>query len=301
MDLSKDQAKKLKSAYEKGELEVRSVSPEGNEEWKTVSRVAKTFLPWERCYELTTSKGDKLKLTGGHRIYQTPLLKKEAEKFSKEDSVLCMTDDGDLYTQEIISSHPVSGNDHYYDIKVEENHNFRVDGSDVVVTNSPDRNYHWHPPTSSGTVNEFNEAFGHVWEDDELVEYMERAVDTVNLHPPATELHGIERMINARPAWRQYILMGAVSYAAMALQFNWTVEEFNYNIGGMSLDIDKSSKYQTLASDARQKFENYLEKKRDTVNIVRGLRQSRYGQGVRSSFGPITGHNTLTPRKYMGV
>lgn len=97
----------------------------------------------------------------------------------------------------------------------------------MVRDNSPDRNYHWHPPTSSGTVNEFNEAFGHVWEDDELVEYMERAVDTVNLHPPATHFRSIEDMINAKPSWRQMILMGAASYAAMALQFNWTVEEFS--------------------------------------------------------------------------
>lgn len=75
----------------------------------------------------------------------------------------------------------------------------------------------------------------------------------------------------------------------------------SYSIGGISLDIDKSSKYQTLASDAKDQFRNYLEAKRDTVNIIRGLRQSRYGVGVRSAFGPITGHNVLTPRKYLGI
>jgi hypothetical protein len=74
----------------------------------------------------------------------------------------------------------------------------------------------------------------------------------------------------------------------------------SYSIGGVSLDIDKSSKYESLKSSAEQQFEKLLEAKSRTVNITRGLKQSRYGVGVRSSFGPITGEGQMTPRKYLG-
>jgi hypothetical protein len=93
--------------------------------------------------------------------------------------------------------------------------------------NNPDRNYRFRPPTSSGTVNEFNEAFSYIWTDEELVEYMERALDTVNLWPPQTHIRSIKDVVNRQSSWRQMILMGAVQHAAMALQFNWTVEEFS--------------------------------------------------------------------------
>ena len=92
---------------------------------------------------------------------------------------------------------------------------------------NPDRNYHFQPPTSSGTVNQFNEAFGYIWEDDELVEYMERALDTVNLWPPATSLRSISDVVRKKPSWRQMLLMGAVQHAAMGLTFNWVSEEFS--------------------------------------------------------------------------
>jgi hypothetical protein len=81
---------------------------------------------------------------------------------------------------------------------------------------------------------------------------------------------------------------------------NGVLAHNSYSIGGISLDIDKSSKYESLKSNAEDQFQKLLESKERTVKIIRGLRQSRYGVGVRSSFGPITGHGTLTPRKYLG-
>jgi hypothetical protein len=74
----------------------------------------------------------------------------------------------------------------------------------------------------------------------------------------------------------------------------------SYSIGGISLDLSKSDKYESLQSTAQDQFQQMLEQKRDTVNITKGLKQSRYGVGVRSAFGPITGEGQLTPRKYLG-
>jgi len=74
----------------------------------------------------------------------------------------------------------------------------------------------------------------------------------------------------------------------------------SYSIGGISLDIDRSSKYQSMKDNAEQQFEKaYLEGKRNTVKFIRGLQQPRFGQGVRSSFGPSVGRGVLSPRSFV--
>ena len=70
----------------------------------------------------------------------------------------------------------------------------------------------------------------------------------------------------------------------MALQANWIVDEFDYSIGGISLNIDRSSKYEGLKSSAEQMWSQSVEAKTRTTKFIRGLRQPKYGVGVRSAF-----------------
>ena len=73
----------------------------------------------------------------------------------------------------------------------------------------------------------------------------------------------------------------------------------SYSIGGISLDIEKSSKYEGMKSNAEAKFDKAAEAKARTTKIMRGLRQPRFGMGVRSSFGPHVGHSVLSPRRFV--
>lgn len=75
----------------------------------------------------------------------------------------------------------------------------------------------------------------------------------------------------------------------------------SYSIGGVSLDLEKSSKYEGIKNNAESQLDKMLEAKTRTTKIIRGLQQSRYGLGVRSSFGPVTGKGILTPRKFLGL
>lgn len=75
----------------------------------------------------------------------------------------------------------------------------------------------------------------------------------------------------------------------------------SYSIGGVSLDIDKSSKYQSAKENAEQQFTEQLERAKQTVKIFKGLQQPRYGIGIRSQFGPSTGRGILTPAKFVGL
>lgn len=169
----------------------------------------------------------------------------------------------------------------------------------LVRDNNPDRNYHFRPPTHEETVNQYNRVFGYIWEDAELQEYMERALDTISATPPRTPFSSIDSMVQLRPEWRTLLLTGAMIHALNALRINWIADEFNYSIGGVSLDLEKSSKYEGAYQSAVDQFDKQLEKAKATVNVVRGLQQPKFGTGIRSAFGPYTGKGVLTPRKFL--
>jgi hypothetical protein len=166
---------------------------------------------------------------------------------------------------------------------------------------NPDKFYKFRPPAHEETVNQFSRVFGYIWEDVELLEYLDRSLDMVIATPPRTPFGNIEQMAQFRPEWKTLLLTGAMIYALQALQINWVADEFDYSIGGISLTIDKSSKYESLKSGASDLFDKQLERAKATVKFVKGLQQPKYGAGIRSSFGPYVGRGVLSPRKFMGV
>jgi len=166
---------------------------------------------------------------------------------------------------------------------------------------NPDKFYHFRPPTSSGTLNEFNRVFAHIWEDEELLEYMEQAMFAINASPPETHFGSIDQMVAGKRDWIPWILTGAMVHACVALTLNWIADEFSYSVGGISLDIEKSSKYESMKNNAEGRFDKFMENKTRTVKIMRGLQQSRFGIGIRGKLGPNTGSGVVTPAKFIGV
>lgn len=81
---------------------------------------------------------------------------------------------------------------------------------------------------------------------------------------------------------------------------NGVVAHNSYSIGGVSLDIDKSSKYEAAANNFKDLFESQLERAKNTVKHIRGLQQPRFGVGIRSAWGPYAGRGQLTPQKFIG-
>lgn len=165
---------------------------------------------------------------------------------------------------------------------------------------NPDRNYRFAPPEHEGTIGAYNQVFGQLWEDSELLEYLERSIDWWNMMPPETEeLNTIDKLVQQKPAWRTAILWNAITHACMALAFSWTQNEFSYSIGGISLDIEKSSKYESLKQNAESQFDKAVDAKTKTVKYIRSVQQSKYSPGVRSSFGPAVGRGVLSPRGFI--
>lgn len=165
---------------------------------------------------------------------------------------------------------------------------------------NPDKYYKFRPPEHEASIGAYNRVFGQVWEDAEFLEYIERALDWWNMQPPETDhFRTLSNLITQKPAWRTPILQGAIQFAAMALQANWIVDEFDYSIGGISLNIDRSSKYEGLKSSAESMWQASVEAKARTTKFMAGLSQPKYGIGIRSSFGPHVGRGVLSPRNFL--
>lgn len=171
----------------------------------------------------------------------------------------------------------------------------------LLRDNNPDRNYHFVPPAGEESINQFTRVFGFIWEDLELLEYLRIALDRLNMYPPMTFFGSLDQLMSQARPWRSLLLEAAMIKALTALSINWVAEEFEYSIGGVSLSIQKSSSYQSLANDIEGRFAEDVVAAKETVKIMIGLKQSRFGVGIRSSFGPSVGRGALTPRKFLGV
>lgn len=73
----------------------------------------------------------------------------------------------------------------------------------------------------------------------------------------------------------------------------------SYSIGGVSLDIEKSAKYESAKQNAEGQFDKAVQGKLETTKYIRGLKQPRFGIGVRSAFGPALGRGVLSPRSFV--
>ena len=166
---------------------------------------------------------------------------------------------------------------------------------------NPDKFYHFRPPEFEGNIGKYDRVFGQIWEDDELYEYLNRALDWWNTFPPFTggNTPTLDSLVRGMPAWRTAIYWAAITHACFALGLNWVADEFDYSIGGVSLTIDKSSKYESLKQNAEGQFDKATEAKARTVKFIRGLQQPRFGIGIRSAFGPFTGKGVLSPRNFL--
>lgn len=61
-----------------------------------------------------------------------------------------------------------------------------------------------------------------------------------------------------------------------------------YSISGVSLDIEKSSKYMSIKDEYINEYDKLVEQNKQSIKIIKGLRQFRYGVGITSALGPLS-------------
>lgn len=165
----------------------------------------------------------------------------------------------------------------------------------MLRDNNPDRNYRFRPPSTEKFLQSQTHVFGYIWEDEELYEYLLFAVDLFNSFPPVTGV----TLTNMPDRWRSIILLSAASRACAAATLNWIADEYGYSISGVSLDLEKSSKYQAMKENFLREFEESAEKAKDSIKIIKGLQQPRYGVGISSALGPFSAPGVQSRRNWI--
>ncbi|MBD3262618.1 MAG: hypothetical protein GF334_13275 [Candidatus Altiarchaeales archaeon] len=73
----------------------------------------------------------------------------------------------------------------------------------------------------------------------------------------------------------------------------------SYSISGVSLDIEKSSKYESMKNNFIQEYDKAKEEDKRSIKIVKGLKQPRYGIGISSALGPYSRPGVQSRRNYV--
>jgi hypothetical protein len=165
----------------------------------------------------------------------------------------------------------------------------------LLRDNNPDRNYRFRPPASEKFLQSQAQVFGYIWEDEEILEYILMAIDDFNAAPPVTGV-----TIDDIPLrWRTAVILRACSFACFAIAMNWIADEFDYSVSGVSLSIEKSSKYEGMKNNFIQEYDKLKEQAKRSIKIIRGLRQPRYGIGISSALGPYSSPGVQARRNFI--
>lgn len=175
-------------------------------------------------------------------------------------------------------------------------HSLRV----LLRDNNPDRNYRFRPPASEKFIQGQTQVFGFIWEDEELMEYIFMAIDDFNSRPPVTDLT-LAGLWGGEKRWRTTVLLRAAAFAMFAITLNWIADEFSYSISGVSLDLEKSSKYQSMKDQFIGEYDKIVEANKRSIKIIKGLRQFKYGVGITSALGPMNRPGVQSRRNWVST
>lgn len=153
---------------------------------------------------------------------------------------------------------------------------------------NPDRDYHFSAPSQEQSIAGFTKSRGYRWADESLYSHLWQASNYINLYPPDTAF-GIE---NYPAVWQPLLLLQAMSYALWDMAILWINEEFSYSLNGISLDIQRSDKYQSAASSLQDQVNQQLEIAKKRIHIIKGLAQDRYTFSRGAALGPWCLHRS---------
>jgi hypothetical protein len=283
--------KYIYQSFVEGSLSVQSVSKDKKIEWKRIVDVLQHDVSLKDQYCVNINNGKiRCSTTGDHSLYKNK--DQEIEELYAREAVigekLALVNAGKVVDGVISSILLIPSMSLMYDLSVEDNHNF-VLLSGLLAHNT------FRPPAKEKFMQTRTQVFGYIWEDEELYEYLLFAVDELNSSPPVTGV----TLDNLPDRWRSNILMRAAAAACGAVTLNWIADEFDYSISGVSLSIEKSSKYEAMKSNFLQEWDKSRELIKASIKIIKGLKQPRYGIGISSALGPYSRPGTQSRRNFI--
>ncbi len=144
----------------------------------------------------------------------------------------------------------------------------------MLFDTNPDRNYHFRPPTPGKVVAGYTSRVGFIWPDDLVLTMLQITISQLNYYNPKNIYSFTIDMIP--DDWARIAAIGAASKCLLAESNRWAEEEFSYSLNGVSLDINKSSLYQSLGQTYDQMFSTMAPLVTANRPFSAGLRQQRW-------------------------
>jgi len=285
-----DDRREIYRAFCDGSVEVKSVSKDRRVEWKRVCDVTRHDVGGKAQFRVAVDSGSHCTATADHSLFSfnaDEILECATSHFVVGSPIVCV--DGESVVKRIVTSNLTIPPERYmFDLSVGDNQNFVLD-SGILAHNS------FRPPSSEKFIQAQTKVFGYIWEDEELYEYLINAADLFNSFPPVTGI----TLDNMPDRWRTTILLRAGAFACAAVALNWIADEYGYSISGVSLDLEKSSKYESMKNNFLTEFKEAAQQAKDSIKIVVGLQQPRYGIGISSALGPFSAPGVQSRRNYI--
>ena len=159
----------------------------------------------------------------------------------------------------------------------------------LLRDNNPDAYYRFAPPLKTGEIKGFTRKTGYIWQDDELEVFISLAADFLR----GTSFGSVvPKYPNITGMFKPPILIVAAAFATYAEAIRWTSEEFTYDINGVSLTIDRSSKFQSLSNGYLEAAKGHLEIMNKSIRFTKGVKMTTsISRGAL--LGPAVAHAPL--------
>lgn len=146
---------------------------------------------------------------------------------------------------------------------------------ELLSDTNPDRNYHFRPPTAAKTVAGYTTRVGYIWTDQTILRMLKLAVAQINTaNPKNLYSHKVETLTDDN--WAQAAALGAAAKCLTAEAARWIADEFGYSLNGVSLDLEKSAKYQGLGETYNAEFKEWMVPLTANRPASVGLRQMKF-------------------------
>ena len=145
---------------------------------------------------------------------------------------------------------------------------------ELLSDTNPDRNYHFRPPTPGKVVSNFTTRVGFIWLDTTILINLNISISKLNTWNP---MNYYNWTLDTIPRdWGNAAAIGAASLCLSGESARWAADEFSYSLNGVSLDINKSALYQSLAQTYDQQFTTWAPLITANRPFSAGLRQQRW-------------------------
>ncbi len=144
----------------------------------------------------------------------------------------------------------------------------------LLTDTDPDRNYHFRPPTPGKVVAGYPPRVGYIWTDDTIIRMVKNNISRANTWNPRT-LYSFT-LETLPDDWANFVALGAAASCLSNEGTRWAADEFSYSLNGVSIDLPKTSLYQSLAQSFRAEWDEWAPKITAIRPTSAGLRQQRW-------------------------